>query len=191
MYSTFFESKVQKINAVNFIDKESAFYLKIILAGTFYNQIFAPEYDNFQGVENDINKSGFLNNREKQEELYTIRIYNIFDDEKDKLIEIFEEIIKPGKIVKKEYEEISEQLTIKFSDIESLRKILFITSSALRRNSEIPILKYIEEDIKEDKDGINRNYIEDNTALIKLGKEPEYLYNVHYYDIYQKRDFYR
>ena len=35
--------------------------------------------------------------KKKQDELYTIRLYNIYMDESDKFIEIFEAIIKPGK----------------------------------------------------------------------------------------------
>jgi hypothetical protein len=68
---------------------------------------------------------------------------------------------------------------IKFSDIESVRKILFITSSCLRRNNEIPLFKYIE-----DSNGINSNYSENKTVYIKLGKEPDYLYRLHFYDLY-------
>ena len=183
MYSKLFEPKGEDLKPVNFKDKKTVFILKIILAGTFYNQIFAPEYDNFQAVDNDINRFDNSSNEKKQDELYTIRIYNIEKDENQKLIEIFEAII-PGKIILKDYDESTEQLTIKFSDIESIRKILFITSAALRRNSEIPILKYIKKEEKESNESINRNIIYDNTVLIKLGKEPDYLYNVHYYDIY-------
>ena len=183
LYSKHFEPKGEEIKSVNLIDKKTVFTLKIILGGTFYNQIFTPEYDNFLAVENDISK---IDNEiiKQQEELYTIRLCNIYPDETDKFIEIFEAIIKPGKIEKKNYDENSQLLSIKFSDVESVRKILFITSSALRRNSEIPIFRYVHKEEKEDNEGINRNYIKDNTVLLKLGKEPEYLYNVHYYDIY-------
>ena len=170
-YSKYFEEK-----PLNFVDKRSAFILKIILAGTFYNQMFAPEYDDFIGVQNDINKTS---NGQKKEELYTIRISNISLEEKDKLIEIFEAIIKPGKIENVVYDEYSEIIMIKFSDIDSVRKILFITSSCLRRNNEIPLFKYIE-----DSNGINSNYSENKTVYIKLGKEPDYLYSLHFYDLY-------
>ena len=54
----------------------------------------------------------------------------------------------------------------------------------MRRNKEIPIFKYVKVEEREDNESINRNYIEDKTVLIKLGKEPKYLYSVHYYDIY-------
>jgi hypothetical protein len=73
-YSKYFEEK-----PLNFEDKNTAFILKIILAGTFYNQIFVPEYDNFLNVQNDIKN-------QEQEELYTIRISNITHKEKNRLI---------------------------------------------------------------------------------------------------------
>ena len=176
LYSKFFEPKGEEIKPLKFSDKKTSFILKIILSGTFYNQIFAPEYDDFQAVENDI--------RRKQDELTTIRISNISLDEKNKLVEIFREIIKPSEIEKEDYEDYSEMVTIKFSDVESVRKILFITSSCLRHNNEIPIFRYCNKVEKEDKEGINRNYTEDKTVLIRLGKEPNYIYNVNYYDIY-------
>ena len=170
-YSKYFEDK-----PINFTENKSAFILKIILAGTFYNQMFAPEYDNFIAVQNDINR---ISNNQKQEELYTIRISNISFEEKDKLIEIFQAIIQPGKIVNVVYEEYAEMIMIKFSDIESVRKILFITSSCLRRNKEIPLFKYVE-----DCNGINNNYSDNKTVYIKLGKEPDYAYSLHFYDLY-------
>ena len=181
MYSKYFEHKEAK--PVNFKDGRTVFILKIILAGTYYNQMFAPEYNNFLEVEKDIGANETPNNKEKRE-LYTIRLDNIDKDDSSKLIEIFEAIIKPGEINFKEYDDSIQQLTITFSDEECVRKILFITSSALRKNSEIPILKYVKKEEKEDKEGINRNYFQDSSVLIKLGKEPEYLYSVHYYDIY-------
>ena len=184
LYSKHFEPKGEEIKSVNFLDLKTSFTLKVILGGTFYNQIFAPEYDNYRAVESDIGNLGNNEMNKKQEELYTIRLYNIYMDESDKFIEIFDAIIKPGKIEKFSYDENSQQLTIKFSDVECIRKIMFITSSALRRNCEIPIFKYVKKEEKEDNEGINRNYIKDDTVLLKLGKEPDYLYNVHYYDTY-------
>ena len=182
MYSKHFEPKGEDLKSVNFIDKKASFILKIILSGTFYNQIFAPEYDNFQGVDNDINRTDNLDNR-PQQELYTIRLYHLQNDEQDKLLQIFNAIV-PGKISSNNYDENSEQLTIIFNDVESIRKILFITSASLKRNREIPVFKYVDKKIDEDKEGINRNYVADKTAIINLGKEPEYLYNLHFYDIY-------
>ena len=176
-YSKYFEEK-----PLNFVDKKASFILKIILAGTFYNQMFAPEYDDFLGVQNDLKDK--LNDSQNQEELYTIRISNISIDEKNKLIEIFEAIIQPGKIVNVSYDEYSEMIMIKFSDIESVRKILFITSSCLRRNNEIPLFKYVDNSKKEDSNDINNNYTENKTVYIKLGKEPDYLYSLHFYDLY-------
>jgi len=68
-YSKYFEEK-----SLNFMDKDKAFILKIILAGTFYNQIFKPEYDNILDVQKDIDR---LSKNPEQEELYTIRLSNI------------------------------------------------------------------------------------------------------------------
>ena len=186
LYSKFFEPKKGEVKTLNLLDENTSLILKIILAGTFYNQIFIPEYDNFQAVDSDINKKNKsdINQQKTQDDLTTIRIFNISFEEKNKLIEIFKEIIKPGLIVKEDYENNAEMLTIKFSDIESVRKILFITSPCLKHNNEIPLFKYIDKIQKEDKESINRNYTEDKTILIKLSREPEYLYNAHYYDVY-------
>ena len=177
-YSKYFAEK-----PFNFIDKKSAFILKIILAGTFYNQIFAPEYDQFQGVEND----QISNNNKKQEELYTIRLSNIPLDEKDKLIEIFGAIVGQGKIEKVSYENCVDMLSIKFKDTESISKILFITSSCLRHNNEIPLFKYVNQKADSNdnnSNSINNNYNDDKTVIIRLGKEPDYLYNLHYFDVF-------
>ena len=176
-YSKYFEEK-----PLNLKDKKSAFIFKNILAGTFYNQIFAPEYDEFQGVENDR-----ISKNKKQEELYTIRFSYIQPEEKDKLVEIFGAIVGQGKIEKVSYENCANMMSIKFTDTESVSKILFITSSCLRHNNEIPLFKYVDKkaDFNDNNDiGINNNYNEDKTIIIRLGKEPDYLYNLHYFDVF-------
>ena len=170
-YSKYFEEK-----PINFDDKNSAFILKIILAGTFYNQIFAPEYDNFLDVQNDIKD-------QKKKELYTIRISNITLKDKNKLIEIFKAIIQPGSIENVVYDKNIKICNIKFSDIESVRKILFITSACLRGNIEIPVFKYVNNAKKEDFNSIKNNNKENNTQVIILEKEPDYLYSLHNYDL--------
>ena len=177
LYSKYFESQGENNKPLNFKNNKTAFILKIVLAGTFYNQIMAPEYDDFIGVEND--RSDDSKNK-NQEELYTLR-FNIPREEKDKLIEIFKAIISPGTIEKENYDDYSELVTIKLSDVESIKKILFITSATLRHNNEIPIFKYIDNNDKKGRYIDNR---EDKTEYIKLGKEPQFVYNVHYYDIY-------
>ena len=186
MYSKYFEPVGDDLKLLNFKNNETEFILKIILGGTFYNQIFAPDYVDFQSVEDDIFKNENLNEIQKQEELFTIRLSNISIDKKDQLIEMFEAIIKPdnGKIEKEEYDKYSELLTLQFSNLESIRKILFITSPALRSNSKIPIFHYIKKEEKEDYEGITRNIIIDKTVLIQLSREPDYLYNLRYNDIY-------
>ena len=183
MYSKFFDSIAEELKPLNFQNDETEFILKIILGGTFYNQIFEPVYDNFEKVENDMNKNDNFLDIKKQEELFTIRLKNIPINEKDQLIEIFEAIINHEKIAY-EYDKYSESLTLKFSNIESVKKILFITSPALRRNSKIPIFRYINKEEKEDKKGINRNIIVDKTILIQLNKEPDYIYSLHFKDVY-------
>ena len=177
-YSKYFEEK-----PLNFEDKNTAFILKIILAGTFYNQIFVPEYDNFLNVQNDIKN-------QEQEELYTIRISNITHKEKNRLTEIFRSIIQPGKIVKVVYDNYIEKGIIKFSNIESVRKILFITSACLKHNKEIPSLKYVDNAKKEDFNDINNNTKNIKTQSIKLVKEPDYLYSLHYKDLFDQGKIY-
>ena len=65
-YSKYFESIESPLN---FKENKTTFILKIILAGAFYDQIFAPRYNDFQLVENDINsnKDGI-----NQKYLYTL-----------------------------------------------------------------------------------------------------------------------
>lgn len=46
--------------------------MKIILAINFYNQIFAPEYDQFKDVEDDQ-----ISKNKKQEDLFKFRLSNI------------------------------------------------------------------------------------------------------------------
>ena len=186
MYSKYFEPFGNDLKPLNFKNDGTEFILKIILGGTFYNQIFAPDYEDFQNVENDIYKNENSNNIQKQEELFTIRLSNISTDKKDQLIEMFEAIIKSdnGKIKKIEYDKYSELITLKFSNIESIRKILFITSPAVRINNKIPIFRYIKKEEDEDSKEKTRNINIDKTELIQLSKEPDYLYKLKYYDIY-------
>jgi hypothetical protein len=74
MYLSSYKNPTQTIN---FRQNEDAFLLKIILAGTFYNQIFSPEYDDTRNIEDSILVRGEAPDQEKQSELRTIRIMDI------------------------------------------------------------------------------------------------------------------
>ena len=84
-------------------------------------------------------------------------------DNYNEFIEIVEKMIEPGKIIEKKYEATYELLTIQLSDIESVRKILFIISPCLRRNNEIPLFTYV-------KTKTENNEIREKKVFIKLNK---------------------
>jgi len=73
IYNTHFESYIDPTKSINFQDDDNVLILKIILAGTFYNQIFVPEYSNTRNIENYILDK---KNSEKQPELRTIRLFD-------------------------------------------------------------------------------------------------------------------
>ena len=166
LYSKHFDLTESPLNLNN--DK-TAFILKIILAGTFYDQIFAPKFLNFNAVENDIKE---LNEGKEQKYLYTLSFHYMQKENWKELCEMFEAVINPGKIVEKKYEKDCEILTIKLSDIDSVRKILFITAPSLKRNSEISLYTYITQN---DSNEVKKKYI-------KISKEPEYTYNISFCD---------
>ena len=167
-YSKYFESIESPLN---FKENKTTFILKIILAGAFYDQIFAPRYNDFQLVENDINsnKDGI-----NQKYLYTLIFREIEDDNYKELIEIIENMIKPGQIMDKIYERDFKLLTIRFSDIDCVRKILFVTSPSIRRNNEIPLFTYITK---------NENSDRQKKIYINLTRSPEYTYSISFYDM--------
>ena len=167
-YSKYFESIESPLN---FKENKTTFILKIILAGAFYDQIFAPRYNDFQLVENDINsnKDGI-----NQKYLYTLIFREIEDDNYKELIEIIENMIKPGQIMDKIYERDFKLLTIRFSDIDCVRKILFVTSPSIRRNNEIPLFTYITKDENSDRQ---------KKIYINLTRSPEYTYSISFYDM--------
>ena len=166
LYSKFLEINESPLN---FKDSKTAFILKIILAGAFYDQIFAPGFNHFQSVEND-SKEG-----KEQKDLYTLIFREMRDDVYNEFIEILEKMVYPGKIVEKKYEKDFQLLTIQLSDIDSVRKILFVISSQLRRNYEInlPLFTYVTK-------GENK---EEKKVYIKLKDAPEFTYSLRYYDI--------
>ena len=166
LYSKHFDTKEC---VLNFQDKKTAFILKLILSGAFYDQIFEPKYDDFQSVENDIN----VENGE-QRYLYTLTFRELKEDNYKELIEMIECMIKPGEIKEKKYEKDFELLTIKLSDTESVRKILFVITPSLRRNYELPVLAYIPK---------KENDNEQRKIYIKLTRAPEYTYSLSFYDV--------
>ena len=120
-------------------------------------------------MENDIKEK---NEGKEQKYLYTLMFKYMQEDNWNEICEIFETAINPGKIVEKKYEKDCEMLTIKLSDIESVRKILFITAPSLKRNNEIPLYTYI----------TKNNNNEEKKKFIKISKEPEYIYSINFYD---------
>ena len=170
LYSEHFDKNESPLN---FKNSKTAFILKIILSGAFYDQIFIPKYNDFQSVENDINNS---KTEEEQNYLRTLTFREMKEDICNEFIEIVEKMIEPGKIIEKIYDKSFELLTIKLSDIESVRKILFIISPCLRRNNEIPLFTYI-------KTKTENNEIKEKKVFIKLNKAPEYTYSLSFYDM--------
>ena len=158
---------------LNFKDSKTAFILKIILSGAFYDQIFAPKYDYFQSVENDIKN---YKDEKDRKDLRTLTFREMRSDNVDEFVEIVEKMIEPGKIIEKKYEKDYETLILLLSDNESVRKILFIISPCLRRNNEIPLFTYI-------KTKTENNEIKEKKVFIKLNKAPEYTYSLSFNDI--------
>ena len=166
LYSKHFDTKEC---VLNFQDKKTAFILKLILSGAFYDQIFQPTYNDFQSVENDIDAQ-----IGEQRYLYTLTFRELKEDNYKELIEVIECMIKPGEIKEKKYEKDFELLTIKLSDTESVRKILFVITPSLRRNYELPVLAYIPK---------KENNNEEKKIYIKLTRAPEYTYSLNFYDV--------
>ena len=140
LYSKHFEDNEYSLNFKD--SDDNIFILKLILAGAFYEQMFKPEFEDFQSVYCDIKlqKQGII-----QKNLYTIIFKGISNEIYIPFIEILGNMIKPGKIVKENYEDDNEKLTIQVSDINSIRKILFVI---LKGNNKFPELTYISNDKK-------------------------------------------
>ena len=171
LYSKHFEDNE---TSLNFKDSDdNIFILKLILAGTFYDQIFKPEFEKFQSVKNDIKlqKQGIM-----QKNLYTIIFGGINNEIYIPFIEILENMIKPGKIVEENYTNHKEKLTIQVSDIDSVRKILFVS---LKRNNNLAEFTYKSKDKKNG---------EEKKIHIELNQIPEYLYSLKFYDINESNE---
>ena len=190
LYSMHLASFKDPTKTINFKQNEDAFLLKVILAGTFYNQIFAPEYDDTRNIEDEILARGEAPDQEKQSELRTIRIMDISEENAKKLINIIDAIVQPDTIIEECYDNNSEIYKIEFDKIEAVKKILFVTSAAIRRNKEIPVFQYIKNSNISTNKANSLGAENDNCVIIKLLKEPEYYYRVHYYDEYMKENVY-
>ena len=190
LYSMQLSSYKNPTQTINFRQNEDAFLLKIILAGTFYNQIFAPEYDDTRNIEDSILAKGEAPDQEKQSELRTIRIMDISEENAKKLINIFDAIVQPDTIIDECYDNNSEIYKIEFEKIESVKKILFVTSAAIRRNKEIPVFQYIKDTNITNNKANQLGTEDDKCVMIKLLKEPEYYYRVHYFDEYMREMVY-
>ena len=188
LYSEHLSSFKNPKESINFQKEEDAFLLKVILAGTFYNQIFSPDYDDTRNIEEEILVSRDAPDQEKESELKTIRISNISEEDARKLIEIFDSLVKPDKITKDDYDEDCCIYKIKFDTEEAVKKILFITSSSIRRGKEIPIFEYIKNEKITTNEANSLGAKNDNSVIIKLVKEPEYYYRVHYFDEYNREN---
>ena len=190
LYSEHLSSFKNPTETINFQKDEDAFLLKVILAGTFYNQIFSPDYDDTRNIEEEILVSREAPDQEKESELKTIRINNIVREDAEKLIQIFDALIKPDKIIQEEYDDDCSIYKIQFETEEDVKKILFITSAAIRRGKEIPIFEYIKQETVTTNEANSLGAKYDNSVIIKLVKEPEYYYRVHYFDEFNRENVY-
>ena len=191
IYTTNFESYKDPKKSINFQDDEKVLILKIILAGTFYNQIFVPEYENTKNIAMDV-----FNSKDDTElkELRTVRMQGMPMDKAIKIGEIFNAMIEPDEIVEMENDE-TDKYRIEFNRVEALKKILFITTCNNRKNNELT--KFV---FKNDLDSKNKNNNEkkdesdDEISLIQLDRDLEYYYRLKYIDennhenVYQFRD---
>ena len=166
---------------INFKNDENVFLLKVILAGTFYNNIYVPEYESTRKIEKNIID---LKNSEKQIELRTIRLSGINMEQAEKLCEIFEAIAEPDELIDDLYYEKSESYKLVFDKVEPVKKILFMTSSSIIRNKEIPLFLF-----KNGTDILEKN--EKKISEVILKKEPEYYYRLRYFDEYLKENIYQ
>ena len=67
-----------------------------------------------------------------------------------------------------------------------MKKVLFVISTAIKRNKIIQVFKYIKDIDKSTNQENSLGAKNEKTEIIKLIEEPIYLYRVHYYDDYKK-----
>ena len=186
IYCTNMDSYKEPEKAVNFEKDDKVLILKIILTGTFYNQIYIPEFINTKNIAMDL----FNSKDDNKKELKTVRMQGISMEKAKKIGEIFNAMIKPDEIVNMDYDE-TDKYRIEFNSVEALKKILFITSTNTnRRNNELRNfcfknnIEIKDKEIKNinDTNDVNDEGIEDEYSVIQIDKDLEYYYRLDYYD---------
>ena len=197
IYCTNFESFKEPQQSVNFQEDEKVLVLKIILTGTFYNQIYVPEFENTKYIAIDLYKS----NNEEKKELKTVRMEGLPIDKAKKIGEMFNAMVNPYEIIDMDFDE-TDKYRIEFNSVEAVKKILFITSAnSNRRNNDSR--NFIFQNNSETKKSENTNDRNTNTkdgdscddlSVIQLDKDLEYYYRLSYTDpnlredVHQNRD---
>ena len=80
--------------------------------------------------------------------------------------------------------------------MEPVRKILFMTSSSLKKNKEMPVFIFKNDLDKNNENNVNNKKNQNdeneiNISEIKLDKEPEYYYRLRYFDEYLKENIFQ
>ena len=182
VYCTNFETYKDPKKIINFQDDEKVLILKIILTGTFYNQIYIPVFENSKNISLDNNL-----NKEEEKEILTVRMKDLPMEKAQKIGEIFNGLLEPDNdhIVDMEKDEC-DIYKIEFNRVEAVKKILFITSVNNRRNSESPLFCFqnnLEEEEKSKKRLSKKNMENnENISLIQLEKDLDYYYRLNYFD---------
>ena len=182
IYCTNIDSNNETKKAVNFEIEENVLKLKIILTGTFYNQIYIPEFINTKNIAMDL----FNSKEDNKKEVKTVRMQGISMEKAKKIGEIFNAMIKPDEIVNMDYDE-SDKYRIEFSSVEALKKILFITSTNTnRRNNELRNFCF-KNNIEANDNEINNinetnNSNDEDVSLIQIDRDLEYYYRLDYFD---------
>ena len=187
IYCPNFDTNKDIEKTVNFQNEEKVWKLKIILTGTFYSQIYVPEFINTKNIAMDL----FNSKDNDKKELKAVRMQGIPFNKAKKIGEIFNTMIKPDTIESMNFDE-TDKCRIEFNSIEALKKILFITSTnPNKRNNELSYFCFknnVDSDNNEEKN-VNNNdknntEIEDEISVIQLDKDLEYYYRLDYKDPY-------
>ena len=173
IYSTNFESYKDPKKSINFNDDDEVFILKIILTGTFYNQIYIPEYENTKYIAMDVYNS---KDDKDQKELRTVRMQGMPFEKAKKIGEIFNAMVEPDEIIDMDYNE-NDKSIIQFNRVEAVKKILFITSYNNRRNNELTKFYF-----KNDLEGKDKDDNSEEISIINLDRDLEYYYRLYYFD---------
>jgi len=175
IYCTNFESYQDPKKSINFNNDDEVLILKIILTGTFYNQIYVPEYENTKNIAMDVYNNNSKDDKE-QKELRTVRMEGMPFEKAKKIGEIFNAMVEPDEIIDMDYNE-NDKSIIQFNSVEAVKKILFITSFNNRRNNELTKF-YFKNDLEAKENDDNSEEI----TLINLNKDLDYYYRLYYFD---------